>query len=215
MLGDGYSAAERRKFEKDARRAVEILFSRSPFKEHRKDFNVWGLCPAAAESGIARPSTGLYRDSPIGASYDTFGSERYVMTTNNHALREVASYAPYEFIEILVDRGTYGGGGIFNLYATVAIDSQWAPYLFVHEFGHQFADRRRVLHLRRGLRVAISAHRAVGTECHCVARSREAEVERPCRRRHAPSHTLAKGGVRSLRTRHPGRAAQTPGREPA
>src|SRR6185312_1293851 len=32
-----------------------------------------------------------------------------------------------------------GGGGIFNLYATVAIDNQWAPYLFVHEFGHHFA----------------------------------------------------------------------------
>ena len=139
MLGDGYTVAERGKFEKDAKRALEILFSRSPFKEHRKEFNVWGLCPAAAESGISRPSTGVYRASPLGASYDTFGSERYMMTTNNHALREVASYAPYEFIEILANAGTYGGGGIFNLYATVAIDNQWAPYLFVHEFGHHFA----------------------------------------------------------------------------
>src|ERR1039458_5483829 len=37
------------------------------------------------------------------------------------------------------DLKTYGGGGIFNLYATVAIDSEWAPYVFVHEFGHHFA----------------------------------------------------------------------------
>ena len=139
MLGDGYTAAERGKFEKDARRAVEILFARSPFKEHRNDFNVWGLCPAAAESGVSRPSTGVYRNSPIGTSYDTFGSERYLMTTNNRALREAASYAPYEFIEILANAGIYGGGGIFNLYATAAIDNQWAPYLFVHEFGHHFA----------------------------------------------------------------------------
>ena len=139
MLGDGYTAAERAKFESDAKRAVETLFSRSPFKEHRNDFNVWGLCPAAAQSGISRPSTGVYRDSPVGASYDTFASERYIMTTNNRALRNVASYAPYEFIEILANSSTYGGGGIFNLYATVAIDSQWAPYVFVHEFGHHFA----------------------------------------------------------------------------
>ena len=139
ILGDGYTAAERGKFEKDARRATEILFSRSPFKEHRKDFNVWGLCPPAAQSGISRPSTGVYRDSPLGTSYDTFGSERYIMTTNNRALRDVASYAPYELIEILVNAETYGGGGIFNLYATVAIDSQWAPYVFVHEFGHHIA----------------------------------------------------------------------------
>ena len=139
ILGDGYTAAERSKFEQDARRATEILFSRSPFREHRQDFNVWALCPPAEQSGISRPSTGVLRHSPIGTSYDTFDSERYIMTTDNRALRDVASYAPYEFIEILANAKTYGGGGIFNLYATVAIDSEWAPYVFVHEFGHHFA----------------------------------------------------------------------------
>ena len=48
-------------------------------------------------------------------------------------------FAPYEFVEILANSKTYGGGGIFNLYATVAADSLWAPYVFVHEFGHHFA----------------------------------------------------------------------------
>ncbi len=139
VLGDGYTEAERGKFEKDARRFVEALFSTSPFREHRKDFNVWGLCPAAEESGVSRPSSGTYRRSPVGASYDTFGTERYVLTTENRALRDVASFAPYEFIEILVNGQTYGGGGIFNQYATVAIDNLWADYVGVHEFGHQFA----------------------------------------------------------------------------
>jgi len=139
ILGDGYTEQELSKFETDAKRATEILFSRSPFKEHRKDFNVWGLCPPAHEPGISRPSTGTYRHPPLGTSYDTFGSERYIMTTDNRALRDVASYAPYEFIEILTNSQTYGGGGIFNLYATVAINSEWAPYVFVHEFGHHFA----------------------------------------------------------------------------
>ena len=50
-----------------------------------------------------------------------------------------ASQAPYDVVEILVNGRTYGGGGIFNLYATVAADSAWAPYVFVHEFGHHFA----------------------------------------------------------------------------
>jgi hypothetical protein len=139
ILGDGYTAPERAKFEADAKRAVEILFSTSPFREHRKDFNVWGLCPPASESGISRPSTGVYRHPPLGTSYDTFDSERYIMTTHNKALRAVASWAPYQFIEILTNSPTYGGGGIFNLYATVAINSEWAPYVFVHEFGHEFA----------------------------------------------------------------------------
>jgi IgA peptidase M64/peptidase M64-like protein len=139
LLGDGYTAAERGKFEKDARRLVEILFATSPYKERRKDFNVWALCPAAAESGISRPSTGIHRASPLGASYDAFGSERYVLTYENRALRNVASFAPYEFIEIITNSRTYGGGGIFGLYSTVAADSEQAPYVFVHEFGHHFA----------------------------------------------------------------------------
>src|SRR5713101_7858087 len=139
VLGDGYTAAERPKYEKDARRFMEALFSTSPFREHRKDFNVWGLCPVAEESGVSRPSSGIYRRSPVGASYDTFGTERYVLTTENRTLRDVASFAPYEFIEILVNGQTYGGGGIFNQYATVAIDNLWAGYVGVHEFGHHFA----------------------------------------------------------------------------
>src|SRR6476660_7625977 len=139
IVGDGYTAAERPKFEKDARRLTEILFSFSPFKEHRHDFNVWGLCPESREAGISRPSTGIHRRSRIGATYDAFGSERYVLTFDNRSFRDVASFAPYDFVEILVNGNTYGGGGIFGLYSTVAADSVWAPYVFVHEFGHHFA----------------------------------------------------------------------------
>jgi hypothetical protein len=139
ILGDGYTRAELPKFEKDARRLMEQLFATSPYKEHRKDFNVWGLCPEARESGIARPSTGIQRRSPLGCTYDAFDSERYVLTFENRTLRDVASFAPYEFMEILVNGQTYGGGGIFGLYGTVASDNAFSPYIFVHEFGHHFA----------------------------------------------------------------------------
>jgi hypothetical protein len=139
ILGDGYTAAELSKFEKDARRLLDILFSTSPFKERRSDFNVWGLCPPSPESGISRPSTGIHRRNPLGSTYDAFGSERYILTFDNRAFREIAQFAPYEFVEILVNGKTYGGGGIFGQYSTVAADSLWAPYVFVHEFGHHFA----------------------------------------------------------------------------
>ena len=139
ILGDGYTAAEAKKFEADARRLTEVLFATSPFKENRRSFNVWAMAPPAAESGISRPSTGIYRDSPIGASYDAFGSERYVLTFDNQKLRRAAQFAPYEFIEVVVNGRTYGGGGIFNLYSTVASDNAFANYVFVHEFGHHFA----------------------------------------------------------------------------
>ncbi len=139
ILGDGYTAAERGKCEGDARRLMAILFAVEPFQSRRSDFNVWGLCPAAAESGISRPSLGIHRRSPAGATYDAFRSERYVLTFDNRAFRDLASQAPYEIVELLANGQTYGGGGIFGQFSTVAADSLWAPYIFVHELGHQFA----------------------------------------------------------------------------
>ena len=62
-----------------------------------------------------------------------------MLTFDNKRLREAASAAPYEFIEIVVNDRKYGGGGIFNLYATVSADNAFTPYVFVHEFGHHFA----------------------------------------------------------------------------
>jgi hypothetical protein len=139
VLGDGYTASELGKFETDARRLTELLFQTSPFRERRRDFNVWALAPPSSESGISRPSSGIHRRPPLGATYDAFGSERYVLTFDNRAFRDAASFAPYEFVEILVNSKIYGGGGILGLYGTVAADSAEAPYVFVHEFAHHFA----------------------------------------------------------------------------
>ncbi len=140
LLGDGYTAAEcREKFPADARHLAEVLFAHEPFHHRRDDFNVWGICPPAAESGVSRPSTGVHRRSPLGATYDAFGSERYVLSFDNRAWRDVAAWAPYEFVEILANGATYGGGGIYNLFATVAVGSDWADYIFIHEFAHHFA----------------------------------------------------------------------------
>ena len=139
LIGDGYTAAETEKWHRDARKMVELLFAQSPFKERKADFNVWAIDVAADESGVARPSDGVHRRSPVGAAYDSFGSERYVLTTQNKRFREIAAAAPYEFVEIVVNDRKYGGGGIFSLYATAPADSHWIAYLFVHEFGHHFA----------------------------------------------------------------------------
>lgn len=139
ILGDGYTAAEMVKFEKDARRLSDHLFKVSPFRERAHDFNVWAIAVATEESGVSRPSTGVHHASKLGTRYDIFGSERYVLTTDNRALREIAQHAPYEFIEILVNNDTYGGGGIYGQFSTAAASSDWSDYLFVHEFGHHFA----------------------------------------------------------------------------
>jgi hypothetical protein len=138
LLGDGYTASEMDKWHSDARRLAEMLFAESPFKERRADFNVWAIDAAADESGVSRPSDGVHRGSPFRATYDAFGSERYVLVFDER-WRELAAAAPYEFVEVVVNDRKYGGGGIHNLYATVAADNAFTPYVFVHEFGHHFA----------------------------------------------------------------------------
>lgn len=139
VLGDGYTAAEKGLFLEQARQFKDAFFAVSPFKERKNDFNIWGLVPPAAEQGISRPSTGLHRESPIGATYDAFRSERYMLTFENRRWREVAAWAPYEFVLILANSEVYGGGGIYGLYATSAAGNAWASYVSVHELGHHIA----------------------------------------------------------------------------
>jgi hypothetical protein len=139
LLGDGYTAEEHDAFIAKAKELTDILFATSPFKERKDDFNVWAIAPSSDESGVSRPSTNTYRDTPVGATYDSFRSERYILTFDNKSMRRIASSVPYDFIEILTNTETYGGGGIYGLFSTAAANGEWAPYLFVHEFGHHFA----------------------------------------------------------------------------
>jgi hypothetical protein len=183
ILGDGYTAAERSKFERDARRLTAVLFATSPFKERQRDINVWGLVPASTVSGVTRPSQHVHKHTPLGTTYDAFDTERYVLTFENRAFRDIAANAPYDVVEILVNSATYGGGGIYGLYSTVAADSVWAPYIFVHEFGHHIAG----LADETTLDVAYlpAADRVEPWEPNATALLiRGAQMERSRRRRH-------------------------------
>lgn len=139
VLGDGYEAGKMEKFRDDARRLTEALFATEPFKARKEDFNVWAVDSPAERAGISRPRAGIFRDTPLGARYNSLDSERYVLTLNDRAWRDHAAAAPYDFVLILVNERKYGGGGIYNLYSTAAADSAFASYLVVHEFGHHFA----------------------------------------------------------------------------
>jgi len=139
VIGEGYTAAELPKFHADVTRLVGALFEEDPFKRRRSDFNVRALDLPSDASGINRPRAGAFRRTPLSTQYNIFDSERYVLTYDNRALRDAASAAPYEFLEILVNETQYGGGGIFNFQATAAVDTAFAEYVFIHEFGHHFA----------------------------------------------------------------------------
>ncbi len=140
FLGEGYTVAQQDKCDKDIRRIAEGLMTVSPFKERRKDFNLWGICAPAAESGVSRPSAGIHRHTLYGSTFDVFGTDRYALSFDNRAIRTAASFAPYDVLAIVMNESAYGNGGIFGDYASVAADYPGAVTVFVHEFGHHFAD---------------------------------------------------------------------------
>ncbi len=139
ILGDGYTAGDTQKYRADVRRLTEALFAVEPFKQHRDAFNVWALDLGAPGNGVTDPRTGTWRKTPLGLTYNAFDSERYVLTFEDKAVREAAAQAPYDALILLANNRKYGGGGIFNLWNTAAVDSAESAYLMIHEFGHSFA----------------------------------------------------------------------------
>ena len=139
FVGEGYTAEQEGDFLRHVRDLGAVLFATEPFARRKGDFNVRALHVPAPEPGISNPRQGVWRDSPLGLSFNAFDSDRYVLTLENSALREVAAQAPYDALVLMFNDRKYGGGGIFNLWCTNAAGSAQAPYLLVHEFGHSFA----------------------------------------------------------------------------
>lgn len=139
ILGDGYSTKEMDKFRSDAKRLAGVLMNSEPFKSQSKNINIRAVETPADQSGVNKPHHGVFKRTPLSVSYSAFDSERYALTYDNKTVRDVASAVPYEFMVILVNERTYGGGGIYNLYTTVAADNKFSDYIMVHEMGHHMA----------------------------------------------------------------------------
>lgn len=136
ILGDGYTKAEMPKFRNDVKRLSAVLMAQEPFRSRTKDINIRAIETPSEVSGVCKPHPGVYKRSALSVQYGIFDSERYALTFDNKTVRNAASQAPYDFMIILVNERTYGGGGIYNLYATVSADNKFADYMIVHEFGH-------------------------------------------------------------------------------
>lgn len=139
ILGDGYSHEEMEKFRKDSKRLADYLLSCEPFATHREEIIIRSVETPSESSGVNKPHPGVFRRSPLSVSYGAFDSERYALAFDNKTIRNVASAVPYDFMVIILNERTYGGGGIYNLYTTVSADNKFAEYIMVHEMGHHLA----------------------------------------------------------------------------
>ncbi len=139
FIAEGYTAAEETKLKADLERFREVLFKLEPYRSRRDSFNLYGVFKPSDESGCDEPSHGSYKKTAVGATFDSLGSERYVLTEDNKSLHDIAAHVPYDTLFIMINHKRYGGGGIYNFFCTFTSDNQWHEYLILHEFGHSFA----------------------------------------------------------------------------
>ena len=139
IIPDGYTKDEMDKFKKDCEKFAGYLFNASPYKENKNKFNIWGIEAPSKESGTDIPAENIWKNTIANSQFYMFDLERYLMTSDNKTLRNIASNAPYDQIFILVNTNKYGGGAIYNHYSVCVSDNNYSEYIFTHEFGHGFA----------------------------------------------------------------------------
>jgi hypothetical protein len=140
IIPEGYTEEEMDLFKKDCEKFSGYLFNSSPFKENKDKFNIWGVEAPSEESGTDIPAKGTWKKTQLNTTFYTFDLERYLMTSDNKSVRDLAANAPYDQIYILVNTDIYGGGAIYNHYAACMNSNRFEEYVFVHEFGHSFGS---------------------------------------------------------------------------
>lgn len=139
ILPEGYTANEMDKFKADCDKFAAGLFTFEPYNKNRDKFNIRAVLAPSTESGTDIPGDKVWKNTIMNSSFYTFDSERYLMTSDNKTVRNLAANAPYDQIYILANSTKYGGGAIYNYYNVSVNSNASSAKIFVHEFGHGFA----------------------------------------------------------------------------
>lgn len=138
IVAEGYTQEQMGKFYNDCQRATDALFEREPFKSLKNRFNVVAVASPSQKSGPTVPHKGVWNSTAAGTHYDTFYSDRYLMSQEMHRIYDILSGVPFEHIIVLVNSDTYGGGGIYNQVTVSTSNHPTFKEVFVHEFGHGY-----------------------------------------------------------------------------
>ena len=139
VIAEGYTTAEQDKFYRDAQQLADNLFTHEPFASNKDRFNIYAIAVPSEDSGVSIPQDSIWKNTAVSSHFYTFYEPRYLTTLSTKKVCDLAALVPYDAIYILANTATYGGGGIYNLYALTAADNKMVTQVSVHEFGHSFA----------------------------------------------------------------------------
>ncbi len=138
IVPEGYAMHDSAKLRKDVIRCKNAIMECTPFKESATKINIRAVVSYSEESGISQETKGKEVKTILGSAFYSLDLERYLMLDHVWQLHNVCANAPYDNIIILCNTKKYGGGGIYNWYATVS-DNKHFNYVSVHELGHSIA----------------------------------------------------------------------------
>jgi hypothetical protein len=139
FIGDGYTFDNEESFLSDVNATVKYFLNTEPFNNFTSKINIRAVLPNSVESGTDMPHLNEYKNTTLGTSFNTFGSERYLTLYDYHILRDYSSNVPCDHICVLVNTDTYGGGGIYNFWNVTAAKNPYRNEIFMHELGHSLA----------------------------------------------------------------------------
>ncbi|MGE8206989.1 M64 family metallopeptidase [Heyndrickxia sp. NPDC080065] len=157
IFGDGYTANEMDKFQKDVDRNLNVQWSVEPFRSYRYYFNVYMVQTPSKDSGIScDPDDGNVRRDTVfnlefaskcpadklarGITYGSGGTQARTKIINENVSPTLGISSNSQNIQTLVIANTFTYGGIGGVHATTSGGSPQGPLVSLHELGHSLGN---------------------------------------------------------------------------
>lgn len=137
IMGDGYTSLQLDDFHQDVDRVVNEFFITSPWSEYKNFINIYRIDVISNESGADHPSSNIYVDTALDATYDTYGITRLLTVNDAKAFDYASSVPSFDAIMIIVNDLQYGGSGGATM---VFSNHEKSGRIALHEAGHLIGD---------------------------------------------------------------------------
>lgn len=136
LIGDGYTAAEMGKWEKDAATVATTLMQDALFARNGAAINLRRIDIASNESGVDEPDRNILRDTALDSYFNCANIERLLCASSSKvygAAGAVLAPDARDVILVVANSTRYGGSG--GPFAAISMHAA-ATELALHELGH-------------------------------------------------------------------------------
>ncbi|MBW1854103.1 MAG: carboxypeptidase regulatory-like domain-containing protein [Deltaproteobacteria bacterium] len=137
IMGDGYTSLELDDYHQDVKLIIDEIFNASPWAEYKNFINVYRIDVVSNESGADHPSSNIYVDTTLDATYDTYGISRLLTVDDAKALDYASLVPTFDAVMVIVNDPQYGGSGGATM---VLSNHEKSGRIALHEAGHLIGD---------------------------------------------------------------------------